>query len=89
LVRLLKSRILGLTAIQKSRAKQKSRLTWLRLGDANTKYFHLMANARKKKNHIHTLTTDNGVAVSEAKKQSVIHEILLSTLDPTSLEVML
>jgi hypothetical protein len=48
-----------------------------------------MANARKKKNHIHTLTTDNGVAVSEAKKQSVIHEILLSTLDPTSLEVML
>jgi hypothetical protein len=63
-----------LTAIQKSRAKQKSRLTWLRLGDANTKYFHLMANARKKKNHIHILTTDNGVAVSEAKKQSVIHE---------------
>jgi hypothetical protein len=48
-----------------------------------------MANARKKKNHIHTLTTHNGVAVSEAKKQSVIHEILLSTLDPTSLEVML
>jgi hypothetical protein len=34
---------------------KKSRIIWLRLGDANTKYFHLMANARKTKNFIHSL----------------------------------
>jgi hypothetical protein len=55
LIRLLKSRILGLATIQKSRARQKFRLTWIRLGDANTKYFHLMANARKKRNYTHSL----------------------------------
>jgi hypothetical protein len=35
----LKNRILGLAAIEKSRAQQRSQLTWLRLGDANTKLF--------------------------------------------------
>jgi hypothetical protein len=48
----IKSRILGLAAMDKNRARQKFRITWLRKGDANTKYFHLMANLRKQRNHI-------------------------------------
>jgi hypothetical protein len=32
----VKSRLIGLTAIEKSIARQRSRLTWLRKGDANT-----------------------------------------------------
>jgi hypothetical protein len=55
LLKLLKSRVLGLAAIHKTRARQRSRLTWLQLGDANTRYFHMMANARKKRNFIPSL----------------------------------
>jgi hypothetical protein len=64
LLQLLKFRILGLAAIEKNRARQRSRLTCLRHGDANSNFFHLMANSRKKKKFIHTLQTENGVAVS-------------------------
>jgi hypothetical protein len=37
LKKLLKSRILDLAAIERSRAKQRSRINWIREGDANTK----------------------------------------------------
>jgi hypothetical protein len=68
----LKARILGLAAIQRSRARQRSRLTWLCSGDANTKYFHIMANSRKKKNFIHSLQHDHGTVVSQEDKHHVI-----------------
>jgi hypothetical protein len=73
LIKDLKIRILGLSVLEKSRARQKSRLTWLRLEDANTKYFHLMANARKRKNFIHSLNTDNGMALAHQEKQLAIY----------------
>lgn len=53
--KLLKVRILGLAAVERARRRQASHLTWLREGDANTCFFHLKVNARRQKNHIHTL----------------------------------
>jgi hypothetical protein len=55
LIRKLKLRILGLAAVERSRERQRSRVTWLRKGDANTKYVHLMATMRKQINFIHVL----------------------------------
>jgi hypothetical protein len=49
LISTLNFRIMGLAAIEKSRARSKSRLTWLRKGGANTRYFQVMANVRKQK----------------------------------------
>jgi hypothetical protein len=49
LIKTLKLRLLGLAAIERSWARQKARITWLRIEDANSKFFHMMANARKKK----------------------------------------
>jgi hypothetical protein len=48
----LKKRILGLVVIEKARCKQASRLSSIKLGDANTKFFHHKVNARRRKNHI-------------------------------------
>lgn len=39
---------------------QRSRVTWITVGDRNTPYFHRMANARQASNHIHYLVDDDG-----------------------------
>jgi hypothetical protein len=77
LIEHLKSRLLGLAAIQKSRARQRSRLVWLRKGDANTRYFQIMANTRKKRNFIHTLQGRDGGVTVQRDKHKLIHEHFL------------
>jgi hypothetical protein len=69
LINFLKNRLLGLAAIEKCRARQKSRITWVKKGDANTRYFQIMANIRKQRNFIHYLQMDNGIAVTQSEKQ--------------------
>jgi hypothetical protein len=44
--RRLKIHSTGLAAIEKSRIKQRSRLTYIHCGDANTKLFHIRTSAR-------------------------------------------
>jgi hypothetical protein len=73
-----KNRILGLAAIEKSKARQRSRLTWLKKGDTNTKYFHLMANIRKQKNTILALQVGDTLATNQKQKHEVIYEHFLN-----------
>jgi hypothetical protein len=68
--RRLKIRSTGLAAIEKSRIKQRSRLTYIRCGDANTKFFHIRASARLRKNYIHCLHKEGGMAVTHEDKES-------------------
>ena len=68
----LKKRILGWAAIEKARRRQSSRVTYLREGDANTKFFHLKANARRRKNFIQRLKNGPGWAVSHQDKQTIV-----------------
>lgn len=51
-----KDRILGFTALRRIKIRQRSRLTWVKLGDANNRLFHLRANSRRRKNFIPALT---------------------------------
>jgi hypothetical protein len=74
LIKHLKSRLLGLAAIQRCRARQRSKVTWLKHGDANTKFFHITVNARRKKNFIHSLHTEEGIVVSQADKHKIIFD---------------
>jgi hypothetical protein len=56
----LKSRLLGLTAVEKLRAKQASRLVRIRAAEANEKLFYMQANGRRRKNTIHHIVTEEG-----------------------------
>ena len=48
-------------------AKIQSRMTWASLGNANTKFFHLVASARKNQNSIWGLQDDRGILIEDDK----------------------
>lgn len=56
--RFLKIRFFGLSSLERTIACQKSSMRWLHEGDANTKFFHLHANHRRRKNHITSLEVE-------------------------------
>ncbi|KAK1698067.1 hypothetical protein QYE76_014764 [Lolium multiflorum] len=56
----------------KMKLRQRSRLTWIRLGDANSKLFHSRANGRRCKVHIQTLNTASGAAITKEDKEEVM-----------------
>jgi hypothetical protein len=60
-----------LAVLDKSRKRQSSRVTNLKEGDANTRYF---LNARRRKNHIHRLKHNNGWVTNHDQKKEIIHE---------------
>ena len=66
----LKRRVISLAVVERSRKKQCSRVTNIREGDANTKYFHLRVNARRRKNHIHRLRRNHGWVTSHERTRS-------------------
>jgi hypothetical protein len=72
LLRCLKARSVGLTLIEKSKMHQRSRLTNIRLGDANTKFFQLRANARSRKNYIQCLQRGNDILFAQEEKEKEV-----------------
>jgi hypothetical protein len=65
----LKRRILGLAVLERSRKHQSSRVRCLKEGDANTRYFHLRINGRRRKNIIHRLKNGNGWVTEHNQKK--------------------
>jgi hypothetical protein len=55
---LLKKKLLGLASLERTLARQRSRLLWLREGDTCTHFFHTHASHRRRKNFIEHLLVD-------------------------------
>ena len=75
-----KSRILGLVVIERIRSRQRAHVNWLWVGDANTRFFHLKANARRRKNFIPTLTSDHVVATEHGHKAALVKDFFENLL---------
>ena len=70
--------------MERARRRQASRLTWLKEGDANTRFFHLKINARRRKNHIHTLQHNNQILISHEEKAAALRQHFSSALGSTT-----
>ena len=68
----LKRRVISLAVLDRSRKRQSSRVANLKEGDANTRYFHLRINARRRKNHIHRLKHNGGWVTDHSQKEAIV-----------------
>lgn len=65
---------LDLDSIQRTIARQRARITYLAEGDANTKFFHLQACHRSRKNHIDKIKVDNSFLVEDGEMADAVYE---------------
>jgi hypothetical protein len=70
--RALKSRVLGLAVVERIRIKQRVRVNWMHAGDANMKFFHVKASARRRKNFIAMLAGEGGIVSEHQHKAALI-----------------
>lgn len=70
----LKRRVIALAVIERSRKKQCARISNLKEGDANTKFFHRRVNARRRKNHIHRIKNEHGWVTEHEAKENLIQD---------------
>jgi hypothetical protein len=72
--KVLKLVVLGLASLERTIARQRSRLRWLREGDANTKLFHAVANGRRTKNYIAAVRLGDEMSTTQERKNEVFTE---------------
>lgn len=53
-------RLSNLLACEEGLWKQRSKIKWLKEGDKNTRFFHMMATSKRKKNKIHKIMNSEG-----------------------------
>lgn len=69
------------------RKKQSARINYLREGDTNTKFFHLRASARRRKNFIYMLKHGSAWAITHDEKRPIVQNHFESTMRQPSMRV--
>jgi hypothetical protein len=77
-----KGKIWGLAAVRKIKLRQRSRLTWIKVGDENSKLFHLKANSGRRKNFIPTITHKGRLCTTHQAKTELLHNYYSDQLGP-------
>lgn len=83
--RIAKQRVVGLATVRRTQMRQRSCLVGIRLGDANTRLFHLRANGRRRKNLIPALQHDNGIATAHQDKAEILYNYYSTLFTSTQL----
>jgi hypothetical protein len=66
--------------VERARKKQSARISNIKEGDANTNFFHLRVNARRRKNQIHHIKHNGGWGTEHNQKEEIIHEHFSSVM---------
>ena len=69
-----------MATIEKLRARQRSRLKYLKAGDMHPQKFFLTANGGRKKNYIQTLQMQQGFLHTQEEKEGAILQYFSSVL---------
>ena len=70
----MKCKCLGLASLERTIARLRSRITYLREGDANTKFFHLHSSYRTKRKFISKLEDGTSLALAHDEKANLLHQ---------------
>lgn len=72
----MKMRCLGLSSLERTLARQRSRVRQIIEGDANTSYFHLVARGRRRKQFIPSLVVDGHTLTEHGDMEQAMHRHL-------------
>lgn len=79
-----KLRCLGLSSLERTMARQRSKIRQLAEGDANTAYFHLIARGRKRRNYIPSLTVNGHTLTEHDAMEQALHTHFSSVFGTTA-----
>jgi hypothetical protein len=70
----LKKKSLLLASLKQTIARLRPRINWLKEGDANTSFFHMHGQHRKRKNFIGKIVSNTQVCTSHDDKTKIVDE---------------
>jgi hypothetical protein len=79
----LNARLMQLLREEEIKWNQRSKVNKLLQGDSNTRYFHLVANGKRRKSYIFQLEDEDGIIKGEEPLKSYIPDYYKNLFDPS------